>query len=92
MLTKTNYNEWSLLMKIKLEAKCLWNAIYPGDVEFHVDQMALDAICSVIPPKIVASIANKSSIRAAWEGIGTMHVGDDRVRKTSAQRDSKTKD
>jgi hypothetical protein len=24
ILTKTNYNEWSLLMKIKLEVRSLW--------------------------------------------------------------------
>jgi hypothetical protein len=30
VLTKTNYNDWSLLMKIKLEARGLWNAIDPG--------------------------------------------------------------
>jgi hypothetical protein len=86
MLTKTNYNEWSLLMKIKLEARCLWNAVDPGDVEFHVDRMALDAICSAVPPEMVASIATKPSARAAWNAIRTMRVGDDRVRKSSAQR------
>lgn len=86
MLTKTNYNEWSLLMKIKLEARCLCNAVDPGDVEFHVDRMALDAICSAVPPEMVASIATKPSARAAWNAIRTMRVGDDRVRKSSAQR------
>ena len=86
MLTKTNYNEWSLLMKIKLEARCLWNAVDPGEVEFHVDRMALDAICSAVPPEMVASIATKPSARAAWNAIRTMRVGDDRVRKSSAQR------
>jgi hypothetical protein len=36
MLMKSNYNDWSLLMKINLETRYLWNAINPGDVELHV--------------------------------------------------------
>ncbi|KAB8116077.1 hypothetical protein EE612_057033 [Oryza sativa] len=48
LLTKTNCNDWALLMKIKLQARNLWSAIEPDGVEvaFHEDRMALDAICS----------------------------------------------
>jgi hypothetical protein len=48
-LTKTNYNRWALLMRIKLEAHELWAAVESGDAEFQVDRMTLDAICSVVP-------------------------------------------
>jgi hypothetical protein len=54
VLTKTNYNEWSLLMKIKLEARSLWRAVNKGDVEFQVDNMAMDAICSAVPAEMIA--------------------------------------
>jgi hypothetical protein len=37
MLTKRNYNDWSLLMKVKLQARQLWNVVEFGDVEFHED-------------------------------------------------------
>jgi hypothetical protein len=37
LLTKSNYNQSSLLMKIKLEARGLWGAIEPGDAKFQVD-------------------------------------------------------
>ncbi|WVZ76857.1 hypothetical protein U9M48_024783 [Paspalum notatum var. saurae] len=84
--TKSNYNDWSLLMKIKLEARCLWNAIDPGNVELHVDRMALDAICGAVPPEMISSLATKPSARAAWESLRTMRVGDDRIRKASAQK------
>jgi len=30
-LTKTNYNEWSLLMKVKLQARHLWDVVEHGD-------------------------------------------------------------
>jgi hypothetical protein len=32
LLTKTNYTEWMLIMKIKLQARNLWEVIEPGDV------------------------------------------------------------
>lgn len=77
MPTKTNYNDWSLLMKIRLEAKCLWNTINHNDVELHVDRMALDAICSVALSEMVASttIATKQSTRTTWYKIRTDACG-----------------
>jgi hypothetical protein len=44
ILMKMNYNEWSLLMKIKPEAQSLWGVVNKGDAEFHVNRMALNAI------------------------------------------------
>jgi hypothetical protein len=32
LLTKTNYTKWALIMKIKLRARNLWEAIQPGGV------------------------------------------------------------
>ena len=88
VLTKTNYNDWALVMKIKLEAKCLWGAIEPSGViiERHVDRMALDAISSVVPSEMISTLAVKESAKEAWESIRVMRIGDDRIRKTSAQR------
>jgi hypothetical protein len=57
-------------MKIKLEVRCLLrNAVDPS----NDDRMALDAICSAVPPKMVASFATKPSAKAAWEGIHTVY-------------------
>ena len=88
VLTKTNYNDWAFLMKIKLEAKCLWDAIEPSGVaiEHHVDRMALDAICSAVPSEMISTLAVKEFAKEAWESIRVMKIGDDRIRKTSAQR------
>jgi hypothetical protein len=49
ILTKVNYTEWALIMKIKLQAKNLWDAIETGDVTLHENRMALDAITSAVP-------------------------------------------
>jgi hypothetical protein len=81
--TKTNYNKWSLLMKIKLEAQSLWRAGSKGDAEFHVDCMALDAICSTVPAEMIPTLAVKSTAKEAWDCIKTMRIGNDRVRKAT---------
>nr|ABA92214.1 hypothetical protein LOC_Os11g11870 [Oryza sativa Japonica Group] len=89
VLTKTNYNDWALLMKIKLRARCLWDAVECGRaaVELHEDRMALDGICSTVPPEMISTLATKASVKEAWDCIKTMRVGDDRIRKASAQRE-----
>jgi hypothetical protein len=84
ILTKSNYNQWSLLMRIKMEARGLWGAIDPGDADFQVDLMALDAICSVVPPEMITVLATKDSALEAWESIKVMRIGDDHIRKASA--------
>jgi hypothetical protein len=48
LLTKMNYTEWALIMKIKLHARNLWEDIKPGDVTLQEDRMALDAITSAV--------------------------------------------
>ena len=30
VLTKTNYSDWALLMKVKLKARSLWNIVEKG--------------------------------------------------------------
>jgi hypothetical protein len=61
MLTKTNYTQWSLVMKLKMQARSLWSAIEPGGVSMQEDRMALDAITSAVPTEMVASLAAKNS-------------------------------
>jgi hypothetical protein len=46
-LIRTNYNEWSLLMKVNMQAQGLWHAIEPEEeeiVEYQEDRLALVAI------------------------------------------------
>ncbi|CAN6234641.1 unnamed protein product [Urochloa humidicola] len=86
MLTKTNYTEWSLVMKIKMQARNLWEAIEPGGVLVQEDRMALDAIMSAVPVEMVASLAAKETALEAWKAVKTMRIGSESVRKTKAQR------
>jgi hypothetical protein len=86
LLTKMDYNDWALLMKIKLEARLLWAVMSPCGVDFQVDRMALDTICSVVPPEMISTLATKATRREAWESIKAMRVGSERVCKTNTQK------
>jgi hypothetical protein len=86
LLTKTNYNQWALLMRIKLEARDLWAVVDPGGAEFQVDQIALDAICTMVPTEMITMLVTKDTAMEAWESFKTMRIGDDRVRMASAQK------
>jgi hypothetical protein len=84
-LTKTNYNEWSLHMKLKLQARDLWDVIEFGDGDYRDDRTALDAICSAVPLEMVTTLAVKETAAEAWEAIKTLHIGDERRRTMTAQ-------
>uniref|UniRef100_A0A0A8XWN0 DUF4219 domain-containing protein n=1 Tax=Arundo donax TaxID=35708 RepID=A0A0A8XWN0_ARUDO len=84
LLTKTNYTKWALVMKIKMQARNLWDAIEPRDVS--EDRMALDAITSAVSPEMVASLSVKAIAAEAWDAVTSMRVGGESVHKTKAQR------
>jgi uncharacterized membrane protein YgcG len=86
ILTKTNYNQWALLMRFKFEACGLWGVVDPGGADFQVGQMVLDAICSAVPPKMITTLVTKQSASEAWESICTMRVEDECIWKASAEK------
>jgi hypothetical protein len=48
--------------------------------------MTLHTLVSVVPPKMVVIMVDKSSVKEAWDAITTMRVGDDQVKKVVAQQ------
>jgi hypothetical protein len=86
LLTKTNYTEWALIMKIKLQARNLWEAIEPGDVTLQEDRMALDAITSAVPQEMLASLAVKATVAEAWEAVRSLRIDSEAVWNARAQR------
>ncbi|XP_071684792.1 uncharacterized protein [Lolium perenne] len=86
MLTRTNYTEWSLLMKVKLQARGIWDAIELGADDYQEDRMALEAILQAVPTEMMAGLAVKRTAKEAWEAIRAMRVGSDRVRKGKVQQ------
>jgi hypothetical protein len=76
VLTKTGYTDWVMLMRVKLKARGLWVTVDKGGVDPQEDMMALDALVSVVPPKMVATVADKKTVKEVWDAIATLHVGD----------------
>jgi hypothetical protein len=58
-LTKTNYVEWSLRMKLKLQARDLWDVIEFADGDFRDDRTTLNAICSAVLSEMIPALAVK---------------------------------
>jgi hypothetical protein len=86
LLTKTNYTEWALIMKIKLQARNLWEAIQLGDATLQEDRMALDTITSAVPQEMLASLAVKDITAEALEAVRSLRIGSEAVRNARAQR------
>jgi hypothetical protein len=78
-LTKTNYSNWALLMKVKLKAHGLWVAVEPGSGDLQDGMMALDVLSSAVPPKMVSVVASQDTAKGMWDTIKVMRVSDDRV-------------
>ena len=49
MLTRTNYGEWEVTIKVKLRARRLWNTIDKGTDNKEDDMSALEAIPAAVP-------------------------------------------
>jgi hypothetical protein len=84
-LTKMNYTEWSLRMRLKLQARDLWDMIEFGDGDYLVDRSALDAIWSAVPAEMIPTLTIKDTASEAWEAIKTLLIGDERRRAVMVQ-------
>uniref|UniRef100_A0A0A8YF23 Uncharacterized protein n=1 Tax=Arundo donax TaxID=35708 RepID=A0A0A8YF23_ARUDO len=73
-------------MKIKLQARGLWDAVCYGDADFQEDRMALDAIVNAVPEEMIESLAVKESAEDAWDAIATVRIGTDRIQKSTLQK------
>ena len=68
-LTRTNYGEWSVTIKVKLRARWLWNAVDKGTDNKEDDMSALEAILAAVPAEYREPLGAKSSAKKAWEAL-----------------------
>jgi hypothetical protein len=69
ILTKTNYADWSLVMKVKPEARGLWEAVEFGSDDRQEDRITLEAILLGLPLDMQGPISTQESASEAWEAI-----------------------
>jgi hypothetical protein len=90
MLTRTNYQEWAMLMQVNFEAARWWDVVEPeegGGINYRHDRLALAAIMRSVPADMLSSLhGRRSSAAAAWEAIKRIHIGVQRVREANAQQ------
>jgi hypothetical protein len=82
-LTKTNYSDWALLMKVKLKERALWSIIEDGGTDQQEEMMALDALCGAVSTEMVSTIAKKETAKKVWDAIATIWISDDHVKKVT---------
>jgi hypothetical protein len=85
-LTKMNYSDWALLMKVKLKARRLWATVEKGGGGLQEDMTALDVLSSAVPVEIVYAVASRDSAKEAWDAIKAMRFGDDCVKSSTVQQ------
>jgi hypothetical protein len=78
-LSKGNYHEWALVVKVNLEAMGLLNVVESDSFERREDRMAIAAILRAVPLEMKSSIAEKKSAKEACAAVKIMRLGDERV-------------
>uniref|UniRef100_A0ACD5X227 Uncharacterized protein n=1 Tax=Avena sativa TaxID=4498 RepID=A0ACD5X227_AVESA len=85
LLTRSNYHDWSLLMRVILQGRGWWKAVETGEAEFTDDRLALEAILRAVPPEMHGTLAVKTTAKEAWDTLKTLRLGAERVRESRAQ-------
>ncbi|CAN6169589.1 unnamed protein product [Urochloa humidicola] len=73
-------------MKVKLEAREMWDAVKYGDVGRHEDRRALEALVAAVPPEMGAVLATKLTAKDAWDAIAAARIGSEHARRSTLQR------
>jgi hypothetical protein len=81
MLTKTNYQEWSLVMNVHMEAEGHWDVVNNLKGTNRDDRRALAYILQGVPLELMRVLAVKETTHDVCEALKTMCVGSERVRE-----------
>jgi len=67
----SNYHEWSLLMKIKLYARRLWEVVHVSGISYND---ALEVLCAAVPTELGASLVIKATTKTRCENRSPWHA------------------
>jgi hypothetical protein len=84
-LTKTNDVEWAAVMRVRLQVRHMWAAVWYGDVDYYEDRRALDALIATVSSEMQFSLSKKWIAKEAWDAIAAVRIGSDRAPKTTQQ-------
>jgi hypothetical protein len=83
MLTKTNYSEWSMVIKVKMQVQHMWEAVWYSDADFTKAQRALEALLAAVPPEMAPTLADKETAKDACDAIADARIGSDLARRAT---------
>jgi hypothetical protein len=78
--------EWSLVMKVNLQAARLWDVIESDVGNYREDRSALAAILRAVSQEMQAGLAVKCTTHEAWATICKVWLGTDRVKEANVER------
>ncbi|KAI4331133.1 hypothetical protein MLD38_029350 [Melastoma candidum] len=84
-LTRTNYADWAILMKVQLQAQGLWDVVEDGPGDHREDRRAMSVLLRAVPPELIRTLGSKETAKEAWDTLRIMRVGVERVREAKAQ-------
>ena len=85
LLTRTNYADWAIIMKVQLQAQSLWDVVETGPGDALTDRRAMAVLLRAIPSELVRTLGTKATAKEAWDTLKTMRIGVERVREAKAQ-------
>jgi hypothetical protein len=85
VLTRTNYGEWEVVMKVMLKARGRWKAISFVTDDEEEDHLAMEAILKAVLTEYRVTLGSKDSAKEAWDALKTMRLGNERARKAKVQ-------
>jgi hypothetical protein len=75
-----------MVIKVKMQARRMWDAVRYGDADFDEDRRALEALLAAAPTEMHSSLANKRTAKDAWDAIAAARIGNYRARRSTLQK------
>jgi hypothetical protein len=73
-----------MVMKVKMQARRMWDAVRYDDADFDEDRRALEALA--VLTEMHSFLANKRTAKDAWDTIAAARIGSDRARRSTLQK------
>ena len=86
MLSRMNYPEWALVMEVNFQTLRVWDTVDigidddPNKDEYHANRQAMARLLRSVPSKLWSTLAKKRTVKAAWDAVKILRIGDERVR------------
>ena len=75
-----------MVMKVKMQAWRMWDAVRYGDADFDEDRRALEALLAAVPTEMHSSLVNKRTAKDVWDAISAARIGSDCARRSTLQK------